>query len=337
LREKPILRFVFLSIVRKRKDLRLEPRLKIAASFAPGKIVKVGGEAVRWKDRQALAAGVDERHHGKIVGRGRVGSRGMKAAGGEAALVAVIQRGFITMMAVGDYEFVLFHGGFDGGGAIVIGDDSQAMHHAVFIAQRGCRRGGLGVLQDGIYALLRIRIEHKELAGLRARVAKKFEAVGFGARERVLVAKDNASGVVLEFAGADEAAACALFAGAGDSVFLGISVERRKRILNDNVFVDPALEGGGGARVDIVLRGIVRIRAAFFDGDEVIRVGGVIIVLHGWRDFVVRLREDAFERDTLGVVAKRLEGVNLGHVVWVSGRILCRAPSSIVYAKWGRF
>src|ERR1700685_3895259 len=82
LREKFILCFAFLSVVYERKCLRFEPRLEIAARFAPGKIVQVGGQTVRGKYGEAFARGVDERHHREIVGAGRVGSRGMKAAGG---------------------------------------------------------------------------------------------------------------------------------------------------------------------------------------------------------------------------------------------------------------
>jgi hypothetical protein len=44
------------------------------------------------------------------------------------------------------------------------------------------------------------------------------------------------------------------------------------------------------------------------------RIGGVVVVLHRGRNLVVRLCPDAFERDPLRVVAKRLEGVNLGEV-----------------------
>jgi len=44
-------------------------------------------------------------------------------------------------------------------------------------------------------------------------------------------------------------------------------------------------------------------------------IGRAVVVLHRRRYFVVGLSKDAFERDTLGVVAKRLEGVNLGHVM----------------------
>ena len=87
--------------------------------------------------------------------------------------------------------------------------------------------------------LLWIGVEHEELAGVSAGVAQKFEAIGLGAGERVLVAEDDACGIVFEFAGANEAAASALLAGSGHGVFLRIGVERRDGILHDDVFADP--------------------------------------------------------------------------------------------------
>src|SRR5271157_151838 len=101
------------------------------------------------------------------------------------------------MMSVGDHELLIFHRGLYGGGAIGVGDDSQAMHNTIFIMQNGRRSGGLGVLQDRVDALLGIRIEHEKLASVRARMAKKFEAVGLGTGERMLVAEDDASGIFL--------------------------------------------------------------------------------------------------------------------------------------------
>lgn len=79
--EKRFLGFEFLGFIGEGEGLRFEPGFEIAARFAPGKIVKIGGEAVRGKNGEAFAAGVDESHHGKIVGAERVRSRRMKAAG----------------------------------------------------------------------------------------------------------------------------------------------------------------------------------------------------------------------------------------------------------------
>jgi len=79
------------------------------------------------------------------------------------------------------------------------------------------------------------------------------------------------------------------------------------------------------------LRRVVGIAAAFLDGDEVMRVGGVVFFLHGRRNLVVGLREDAFERGTGRVVTKRAKGKNLGHRV--SGKTLCCQGGLPVYAK----
>ena len=61
----------------------------------------------------------------------------MKAAGVEAALIAVVQGGLVAVMAVGDDKLLFFHRGLNGRGTLWIGDDPQAVHHAIFIAQRG--------------------------------------------------------------------------------------------------------------------------------------------------------------------------------------------------------
>ncbi len=58
-------------------------------------------------------------------------------AGLAALLVAVIDRSFIAMMAVGNDQFLLRHRLRNRGHALRIGDDPQAMHHAVFVAQLG--------------------------------------------------------------------------------------------------------------------------------------------------------------------------------------------------------
>jgi len=149
----------------------------------------------------------------------------------------------------------------------------------------------------------------------------------------VLVAKDDSNGVVFKFAGADEAATDSLLAGPRHAVLLGVGIKRRDGVLHDDVFADPVLQCFGCARVDIVLRGIARISAPFFNGDEIMRIGGVVVVLHSGRNLVVRLGQDAFERNSLRIVAKRLEGQNLGHLVSVSRGVLCWATSSLFYVK----
>src|SRR5256885_1145162 len=188
------------------------------------------------------------------------------------------------------------------------------MGDAVFVAEFDFRRGSrFGFTENGIDALLRVGIQHEELTSMRAGVTKKLEPVGFWAGQGVLVPEHDAGGIVLQLAGPDETAASAAFAGAWDGVFLGIGVEGGRGILDDNVTADPLLQRGGGASIDVILRRIVRERAALFDGDQVVRVGSVIALLHGRRNFVVWLRKDAIETNARGIETEGAKGLNLGH------------------------
>ena len=176
-----------------------------------------------------------------------------------------------------------------------------------------------------------IAVEHEELAGVRAGVAKEFEAIGFGAGEGVLVAEDDAGGIFLELAGADEAAAGAALVGAGNGVFLGVGVEAVGVVLLDDSCVDPGLQGGLGAGVDVVFGIVVGENTALFYGDQIVGVGGVVALLGGGGDFVVGLGEDAVEGDFVGVVAKGAKGVDLSHEV--SGENFSASRAYSFYAK----
>jgi len=83
----------------------------------------------------------------------------------------------------------------------------------------------------------------------------------------LLVAKNNAGGIILELAGADKAAARAALVSAGNGVFLSVCVERIGGILHHNVIADPVLQRGGRSRVNVVLRGVVRKNAALLDSN----------------------------------------------------------------------
>ena len=62
-REKFLARFGFLRVVRERKFFGGEPGLEVAAHGGPGKIMNVGGDAMRGKNGEAFAVRVDEGHH----------------------------------------------------------------------------------------------------------------------------------------------------------------------------------------------------------------------------------------------------------------------------------
>ena len=66
-------------------------------------------------------------------------------------------------------------------------------------------------------------------------VAKKFETVGFGAGEGVLVAENYAGGIFFESSRADEAAAHAVFGCARHAEFLRVGIKRGSGVLHDDI------------------------------------------------------------------------------------------------------
>src|SRR5205085_23252 len=185
------------------------------------------------------------------------------------------------------------------------------MDDAVFIAELGFRNGRFGLDENFIDAPLRIGVKHEELAGVGLRVAKKFEAVSLRPGKSLFVAEDHAGGIIFELACANEAASRAALFRAWDGIFLGISVERWRGILPHDAVRHPSGECGSGTRIDVVLRRVVGMTAALFNSNEVVGIGGVILLLHGRRNFVVRLGEDTFKRGACGIVAEGAKRKNL--------------------------
>src|SRR4029077_2109905 len=92
---------------------------------------------------------------------------------------------------------------------------------------------------------------------------------------------------------------------------------------------------GSCARVNVILRRIVGENAALLDGDQVVRIGDVILLLHGGRNLVVRLGENAIKRGARRIVAEGAKGMNLGH--GISGVSLSSMRSLPFYANSARF
>ncbi len=144
------------------------------------------------------------------------------------------------MVAVGDNQLLIGHGALDALEVIWLRNHPQAMNHAVFVGEFGNRRGGgLRFVENFFHLLSRIRIQHKKLAGVEASLAKQFETVGFGTREGVFVAENNASGIFLEPACANEAATRTRFAAARNVEFLRVGVESWRGILQHDAIANP--------------------------------------------------------------------------------------------------
>src|SRR5258708_39842721 len=120
------------------------------------------------------------------------------------------------MMAVGDDQLLIGHGLLDGLYVVRICNYPQAVNYSVFIGEFGNRSsGGLRFVENFFYALMRVGIQHKKLARVRASVAKQFEAIGLWTRESMFVAENEAGGIFLEPACANDTAAGARLGNAG--------------------------------------------------------------------------------------------------------------------------
>ncbi len=248
-------------------------------------------------------------------------------------------------MSVRNHQLLVLHRFLNCGHALRLRNHPQPVDHAVLIEHFRCRRRSrFGFRQNRVDALLRVRIQHEKLPGVRLRVPQKFQPVGFRPGKRVLVPEDDPRGILLQFSRPDKAAPRAAYfvlsdriavVRPGNRVFLRVSIKRRRGILHHHLIVNPVLDRRSRARVHIVLRRIAGVRAAFLHRDEVVRVRGVIFFLHRRRNLVVRLRQDAVERRARRVVAKSAKGINLGHEF--SGIVLCRPRSFLVYANKPEF
>src|SRR5262250_1228095 len=126
----------------------------------------------------------------------------------------------------------------------------------------------------------------------------------------MLMPKDDFVRVVFEVSRADETPARAALGTAWDGVFLRIRVEGSNGILHDNMVGNPVVEHRGGAGINVVLRGIIWIRAALLYNNQIVGVGSVILLLLGRGNLVVGLRKDAVEGSGLGVIAIGVKRVN---------------------------
>src|SRR5208283_670838 len=90
--------------------------------------------AVGGQNQQAGAVHVDEGHHHEFVGSCAGATvKGFVRGIGGTAFVAVVERGFVAVMAVGDDQLFVEHRGLDRGNQFGIGDGPQLVHDSIVV------------------------------------------------------------------------------------------------------------------------------------------------------------------------------------------------------------
>src|SRR6202795_1288761 len=219
--------------VREGIGIPVEKRLDDLAEFLEVEVRKIPNDAVRRKNRKAARMRIDKRHHGEFVRAHAIAWRAALAGGG-AALVTVIECCFVTMVAVGDQEFLCAHFLLNTLDECRIGYRPEPVRDAEFIAQFERRALASDLFEHYVNLSRASVVEHEELAGLRAGVAEKLDAVRLGSRKRTLVGENDVCGVILNAAQGDESDPCAARPGAGDGGVLRVDVDTRRGVLRKN-------------------------------------------------------------------------------------------------------
>ena len=193
-------------------------------------------DSVGGKDGDAGSVHIDEGHH-----HGGFGESGCGEMAGREILIGVVvlvegepelgaaflgvgDGGFVAMVAVGDDELLVGHGGDDEVDEMGIGERPDAVDDAVLVGDGEV--GGVVVETIGASGaedeLLRskggVGVEHVNLFAVGSGGLEEAHAVGLVLGESLLVAVNDLVGVVVEVAEGDEAAALADFGGFGVGV-----------------------------------------------------------------------------------------------------------------------
>ncbi len=236
-------------------------------------LLEAEDDAVGGEDGDAGRVHVDEGHHHGGLGERRCG----QVAGAElfvgiggfaerqtelgGALLGVGDGGLVAVVAVGDDELLVAHGGGDQVDEAGVGDLPDAVDDAVLVGDFEVRGAGVfeltaaGVLvpfdsEDQLFGGEGgVGVEHVDLLAVGAGGLEEGEAVGLVLGEGLLVAVDDLFGVVVEVAEGDEAAALADLGCVGDGVGLGVAVERGLGFFGEDAFGAPVAQVLGGAGV----------------------------------------------------------------------------------------
>src|SRR5690348_13306259 len=92
-----------------------------------------------------------------------------------ATLISIVQRGFVSMMAVGDYQFLVRHGLLRSLNRLGIGNLPYPVLYSIFVTDINV---GIALWpQRLLHFLFGIAVEHKDLAKMSARGPQQVEAV----------------------------------------------------------------------------------------------------------------------------------------------------------------
>ena len=167
-----------------------------------------------------------------------------------AAVVAIVEGGFVAVVTVGDIELAVGKVGAELFDDLFVGDDPQTVGDVVVVGERirrVCGRFGVDRLQRGVLA---VHIERIDLAEIAVGRLHQIQAVFLCLGERELMRQDHALGELLHLDARDQALdALALVVGVELHL---IHIDRRLILIHQHALVAPQIEHLAGALIHVV-------------------------------------------------------------------------------------
>src|SRR5580765_5981191 len=152
-------------------------------------------DAMGRKHEESEIGHVDQRHHDEFVGSLRIGGR----TSDRSALIAVVECGFIAVVAIGDDQLLVPHLVLDRGDYSGIGDLPDAVGDSVFVGDvNGWFGSGFG--SEKKVDFTGILVQQKQLFIVSAGGTKQVETISLRLGQSLLVAIDDLGGIVLDAA-----------------------------------------------------------------------------------------------------------------------------------------
>src|SRR5215470_666065 len=146
-----------------------------------------------------------------------------------------------------------------------------------------------------------------------ARGPQQLEAIRFGLCQCLLVAKNNAGGIVLYPAESDEPTALHFLVSAWNSKPLRVNIDRRLRVLNEDALPSPIEKKSSSASISILTGMVTGLLLAENNADEIVGACGVIAVLHLWRDLVVGLSDHIAKGNPCRIITEGAKRLDVSH------------------------
>ncbi len=157
---------------RRRLPMLLRPLVKSAR-------IDAAQHAMRGQNLQPRRVHIDEGHHDVLRRRIAV------------MILRIRERRLIAVMPVGDQQLLVAHQRLDHGHVRRRGDRPHAMPGLILVEHVQNRRAFLRGCQQRVDGARRVRVQHENLAKVRAGVIQQFAAVFLGTGQRLLMPIDD--------------------------------------------------------------------------------------------------------------------------------------------------